>query len=271
MKRLGWLFFLTTFNLSAQSIINNPPLSIDPETGNRMSTEDTPVGTLVPAKIDEVDGHLIIGEKKPEQAAVVEKQSVTVKEVKEVKDVKEEATYSQTPVRTYFSLEKYIQFSFGYLNSNWKKIDPVLSNGSGLIEFRMVSDVSHYNQFGFAVEMIQDRSKVSVPDNIRALQYKIFMDHHYPFFVDKLDGLFGLAVSLGDYSIRKSELNGSGESVSTKIKSGTLYGIIPSAGFRYYLGGLNSIDVALEYHCYFSKPQRHINGLALAPRFSFVF
>jgi hypothetical protein len=150
-------------------------------------------------------------------------------------------------------------------------VDSSLDNGSTLTDFRIVSDMNEHNQFGFAIELVHDTTQEAIPENIRALQYKLFMDYHHTIFADKLDWMAGVALSIGDYSIRKLSLNGSGEKVYTKLQSGTIYGVIPSAGLRFYLGGRNSIDISVEYHQYLSKPQSYIGGFAFVPRFSFVF
>lgn len=264
MKKLGWLFFLAAFNLSAQDVISNPPLEISPETSRELS-KDAATGSLVPAQINPVDGQLKLGEKKS-----VETAADTAGTQQPAKSEAEIEIKPIEPTR-YYSLEKYFQFSFGYLNSKWDKANSALDNGSTLTDFRVVADMNERSQFGFAIELIHDTSGESIPENIRALQYKLFIDHHRPLFADKLDWMAGLAFSLGDYSIRKFGLNGSGETVYTKIKSGTIYGLIPSAGLRFYLGGHNSIDIGVEYHLYLSKPQSYIGGLAFVPRFSFVF
>ncbi|MFA6236737.1 MAG: hypothetical protein WC635_05360 [Bacteriovorax sp.] len=278
MKKLGWLIFLTAFNLSAQTVINNTPLDMAPEAGREMA-EDVPVGTLVPATIDPVDGQLKLGEKKsvdnlsaPEPAKTDSPKMETAKTEADVAITPRAAEEVKLvePAR-YYPPQKYIQFSFGYLNSKWEKADPSLDNGSTLTNFRMVTDMDQHNQGGFAVEIIQDTSSQTSPDNVRAIQYKLFIDHHRTIFEDKLDWVAGLAWSMGDYSIRKLTLNADDEEVNTKIKRGTLLGIIPSAGIRYYLGGRNSLDIGVEYHIYLSKPQSYIGGLAFVPRVSFVF
>ncbi|RPJ72445.1 MAG: hypothetical protein EHM20_13740 [Alphaproteobacteria bacterium] len=244
MKNLGWLLFLITFKISAQAVIINPPLSIEPEDGKSIS-EEAPVAAIVPAKIDPIDGQLKLDIKKSEE---INAENLTVAPItEEVKTV--------VPTRQY-PLSKYLQFSFGYLDSRWDKIDSSLGQGSALTDFRVVSDFNSHCQFGFAIEIIQDTSGETSPQNIRALQYKLFVDHHQALFENKLHWMAGMALSIGDYSA---------------IKSGTLYGLIPSAGLRFYLGGLNSIDIGVEYHLYLSKPQSYVGGLAVVPRFSFVF
>ncbi len=275
MMKLGWLLVLCSLSLRAQDVVNNPPLSIEPEDGRQIIKDNAPVGSLVSKKVEinPVDGQLKLEDKKPESKptpSAVEVKSSVMKEVptKEVSN-KEEAT-NVSPTLSH-SLEKYLQFSFGYLNSKWEKAEPSLDNGSTLTDFRVVSDMNEHNQFGFAIEMIHDTTQEAIPENIRALQYKLFIDHHRAIFTDKLDWMAGLAVSLGDYSIRMLQLNGLGQSVYTKIKSGTLFGVIPSVGVRFYLVDRNSIDISVEYHHYFCKPQQYIGGLALVPRFSFVF
>lgn len=77
-------------------------------------------------------------------------------------------------------LKKYLQFSFGYLNSRYEKIHPTLDNGSALMSFKFVADVSARVQTGFSVEILSDNSGQTVPDNIRVLQYRIFADYHAP-------------------------------------------------------------------------------------------
>lgn len=265
MLKLGWLLAVAlTVTVNAQDVVVNPPLSIEPEAGQRL--KEPVEGALVPVKAEiTVDGQLKLDEKQPDEkkpdlqpaAPAVETVAIAVDPV-------------VNPALP-FQPEKYLQFSYGYLNSKWSKIDPSLEDGSTLTSFRVVADMNRHNQFGFAIELVSDTTSEASPENIRAIQYRLFLDFHRTLFADKLDYLFGAALTIGDYSIRKLELNGLGQEVYSKVKSGTLYGIIPSAGLRFYLVGKNSIDVTVEYHQYLSKPQKHIGGLALVPRFSFVF
>lgn len=277
MLKLGWLVGCAfSLSLYAQDVVVNPPLSIEPEAGQHLKGPAEPVeGALVPVKADiTVDGQLKLEDKKTEAVAApaVEAVSIEVKPVAKTEVKADEKTFFQeSSTVDLLPLEKYLQFSFGYLDSKWEKIDPSLENGSMLTTFRVTADMNKHNQFGFAIELVSDKSSQSSPENIRAVQYKLFLDYHRTLFADKLDYLFGIALSVGDYSVRKLELNGSGQEVYSKIKSGTLYGIVPTAGLRFYLVGRNSIDITLEYHQYISKPQSHIGGLALVPRFSFVF
>lgn len=271
MRKLGWLLFFCSMNLYAKDVIINPPLSMEPEAGREI-VQDAPVGSLVPAKIDPVDGQLKLGEQKSEDNDLSTGSSDSKSETTDVSIAPRPSEEIKVVESTkYYPFQKYLQFSFGYLGSKWNRVDPTLSNGSTLTDFRVVSDMSQHNQFGFAVEVIQDKSKEAIPENIRALQYKLFMDYHRTVFTDKLDWLLGLAFSIGDFSIHKLSQTSSGQEAYTKIKSGTIYGAIASAGLRFYLDGRNSIDISVEYHQYFSKPQSYIGGFAFVPRFSFAF
>lgn len=171
-------------------------------------------------------------------------------------------------------LQKYIQFSFGYMNSRYEKIHSSLDNGSTLTSFRFVSDMTQKWQSGFAIELLADTSGQTVPDNIRVVQYRLFVDHHAPLFYRgalKLDWVGGLAFSVGDFGIRRRYLNDEGQEISVKLKDGIIVGLIPAAGLRIYLIGQNSFDLMVEYHQYFGNPQKHIGGLAVSPRLSFEF
>lgn len=280
MLKLGWLLgCVLAISVNAQDVVVNPPLSIEPEAGQRL--KEPVEGALVPVNAEiTVDGQLKLQDKKPDEKPADAKPADVKAEEKKPEPAAEAVAIAinpadTTPVteapRPVFQAEKYLQFSYGYLDSKWDKIDPSLENGSTLTSFRVVADMNRHNQFGFAIELVSDTTSEASPENIRAVQYRLFLDFHRTLFTDKLDYLFGAALTIGDYSIRKLELNGSGQEVYSKIKSGTIYGVIPSAGLRFYLVGKNSIDVTVEYHQYLSKPQKHIGGLALVPRFSFVF
>lgn len=170
-------------------------------------------------------------------------------------------------------LNKYLQFSFGFLNSKYEKIHPSLDNGSSMMSFKFVADVSARFQTGFGVEVLSDKSGQTVPDSIRVLQYRVFADYHAPLTrgAVRLDWVAGLGISAGDFGIRRRYINGLGQEVSVKLKDGIIVGLIPTAGVRIFLFDQNSFDVMVEYHQYFSTPQKHIGGLAIAPRFSFEF
>lgn len=180
-----------------------------------------------------------------------------------------------TIVEVYESARnKYLQLSFGYINSRYEKIHSTLDNGSLQTAFKFMADVNSQYQAGFAVEVLSDTSGQSIPDNIRVLQYRVFVDHHRPLFAIKtsrIDWVAGLALAAGDYGIKRRYKNLQGEEVSVKIKSGTIIGLIPAAGLRVYLLGQNSLDLMVEYHQYFGNPQKYIGGLAINPRLNFVF
>jgi hypothetical protein len=275
MKNLGWILLLVSFNAFSQAVIESAPLSIEEPAGRQIIQR--PTGTIVPANINPVDGQL-----KLEPAGSSTSSSVSSEAI-QIEDKNVEEKYSQeTEVVTatkkenkvyqkYLGAEKFLQFSFGYLNSEYEKIDPSLDNGSMITSFRFVSDMNARFQTGFTMEVINDNSGQDLPDSIRALHYKIFADYHAPIFPTKIDYLLGVSFSLGNFSIKRLSLNAQREQVTTRLKSGTLIGIAPSAGLRIYLVDRNSIDLVVEYHQYFSSPQRYIGGFAFAPRFSFVF
>jgi hypothetical protein len=179
------------------------------------------------------------------------------------------------PVEYYDAfLGKYLQFSFGYINSRYEKIHSTLDNGSMQTAFKFVSDIGPKFQTGFAVEFLSDTSGQTIPDNIRVVQYRLFVDYHKPFIQvqsTRLDWVGGLSFSIGEYGIKRRYRNLQGEEVSVKIKSGTIIGLIPAAGIRIYLVDKNSFDLMVEYHQYFGNPQKYIGGLAISPRVNFQF
>jgi hypothetical protein len=275
MKNLGWILLLVSFNAFSQAVIESTPLSIEEPAGRQII--ERPTGTIVPATINPADGQLKLepagtSTSSSSEAIQIEDKKEEVKSSEEaeaevvVSPVKESKVYQK-----YLGAEKFLQFSFGYLNSDYEKVDPSLDKGSMITSFRFVSDMNARFQTGFTMEVLTDNSGQDLPDSIRALQYKLFADYHAPIFPTKIDYLLGVSFSLGNFSIKRLSLNGQGEQVTTKLKSGTLIGIAPSAGLRIYLVDRNSIDLVVEYHQYFSKPQRYISGFAFAPRFSFVF
>ncbi|MBC7713939.1 MAG: hypothetical protein H7177_11405 [Rhizobacter sp.] len=169
-------------------------------------------------------------------------------------------------------LKKYLQFSFGYLNSRYEKINSNLDNGSTISGISFVSDFNRHVQAGFTMEILSDKSGQSIPDNIRVVQYRVFADYHAPIMQsNKFNWVGGFSFSIGDYGIRRRYINLQGEEASVKISEGTIVGLIPAAGVRIYLVGRNSIDLMAEYHQYFGNPQHYIGGLAFVPRFSFEF
>lgn len=259
MKAFLVCFLLFVSLVHAQEVIEGAPLSIEDEP-TRQLKNDQPIGTLVPvsAEINPVDGQL-----KFDDPVHAKKEEVKKEEAK--KEIVVEQRFQQP-----FAPQKYIQFAFGYLDSKWEKVDPALENGSNINAFRIASDMNKFLQVGFSLELLMDKSSQSIPDNIRVLQYRLFADAHGPIFEDRLHWLGGLGFALGDYSITKLTYNGSVD-VNTKISEGTIFGLIPMAGLRFYLVGQNSFDLTVEYHQYFSKPQSYIGGFALVPRFSFVF
>lgn len=296
MKKLGLLILIVSFKLAAQDVVINPPLSVDTEAGRTMVQEERPKmsssanptpspvatpATSPAAPVVEIKGSKSDAKKKSDKSA--EKKSSDIKKQvdsdyatdADTNSVHKEvlkAPYAQNaddfdPSETY---EKYIQFSSGVINSKWKKISPTLGNGSTTTEFKIAADMSSHNQIGFAVEIIHQKGGDTSAENVRALQYKFFWEHHRPVWHERFDWLMGLALSSGDYSVFDKTVVG-GVDNYTKIKSGAILGVIPTFGFKLYLVGKNSLDVAVEYHYYFAKPQRYIGGFALAPRFSFVF
>lgn len=266
MKYLGWMFLLSvSFNAFSQTVIEPAPLSIEDDGARKIVVKDN-------VEANPEDGKLVLGNKKTNEEKKEEVQLESKIEEKKTEEKSLEVTLIPTTTyQAFFTPERYLQFSFGYLASDYEKVHPSLDNGSTLTTFRFVSDMNNRFQMGFGIEIMSDTSSQTVPDNIRALSYRLFADYHLPVFENKFDWLFGLAFSAGDFSIRRLSLNNQGQEVNTKIKSGTLIGLIPSTGLRFYLVGKNSIDLVVEYHQYFSKPQSYMGGFAFVPRFSFVF
>lgn len=169
--------------------------------------------------------------------------------------------------------QRYLQFSFGFLDSKYDKVDPTLDNGSTLNSLNFVADYNQRLQVGMGVEIISDTSGQKIPDNIRALQYRLFVDRHVPmsFASERFEWLHGLALSIGDYGFKKRYINGLGQEVSQRLKEGFLFGLIPGVGVRIYLVERISLDLLGEYHLYFGKPQTYLGGLAFSPRLNLVF
>lgn len=234
----------------------------------------TPV-VVAPEKSNPVDGQL----KLDGAPAEVEVKSIESKiEDKRIDDKKivilPEKTETQTVTVNFFdnTLKKYLQFSFGFLDSDYEKIHPNLDNGSNITSVAFVSDMTNRLQAGFAMELVTDKSGQEIPDNIRSVQYRLFANYHAPIMgSSKFDWVGGVAFAIGDFGIRRRYINLQGEEASVKIKDGTIVGLIPAVGVRIYLVGKSSFDVMAEYHQYFGKPQSYIGGLAIAPRFSFEF
>ncbi len=235
---------------------------------------------VVPEKTNPADGQLKLdgtpaATSQPEVQVKVEEIKIEDKRIDDKKvvtvPVKTEAE-TMTVVFYENTLKKYLQFSFGFLDSDYEKIHPNLDNGSNLTSFAIVSDMTVRVQTGFAMELITDKSGQEIPDNIRSVQYRLFANYHAPIMgSSRVDWVGGLAFVIGDYGIRRRYINLQGEEASLKIKDGTIVGLIPAVGVRIYLVGKNSFDIMAEYHQYFGKPQSHIGGLAISPRLSFEF
>ncbi len=234
------------------------------------------IAPIEAAPASPIDGQLKLDGPSPSVEKKVSSPAPKDGEIK-LGDAKEAPTYENDviAITTYDdTFKRYLQFSFGYLNSDYKKIHPSLSKGSSLTSFRFVGDMTTKIQTGFAVEIISDRSNQNIPDNIRSLQYRLFADYHAPLFQKSgvfADWVGSMAFVIGDYGVRRRYLNPQGQELSVKIKEGTLVGLIPGAGIRFYLVGKSSLDLMVEYHLYFGKPQTYIGGVAFNPRLSFEF
>jgi hypothetical protein len=231
-----------------------------------------PIGTISPVNMNPKDGQLKLEDKSAAPIPTTNATTVIIENKTEVQVVDVDPT---SLFESYDSrLGKYLQFSFGYINSRYEKIHSNLDNGSSQTAFKFVSDLNSRVQTGFAIEVLSDTSGQSIPDNIRVIQYRLFGDYHAPLIrlgSTRFDWVAGLSFSVGKYGIKRRYVNTQGEEVSVKIKSGTIVGLIPAGGIRIYLVGQSSFDLMLEYHQYFGNPQKYIGGLAISPRLSFQF
>lgn len=221
-----------------------------------------------PDKINPIDGQL-----KLENAEVASDVNIENKKIDEKKNV-DILTKNETVAITYDenTLKKYLQFSYGFINSKYEKIHPSLDSGSNITSLAFVADMSQKLQLGLSMELLTDTSGQAIPDSIRSVQYRLFANYHSSFSGSgKFHWVSGLGLVLGDYGVRRRYIALSGDEASVKLHDGTLVGLIPSAGVRIYLVGKNSFDIMAEYHQYFGKPQSYIGGLAIAPRISFEF
>ena len=230
-----------------------------------------PIGTISPVNTNPKDGQLKLEDKSVAPTSTTNVTTVLIENNKtEVQIVDTNALLESYNAR----LGKYLQFSFGYINSRYEKIHSNLDNGSSQTAFKFVSDINSRVQTGFAIEVLSDTSGQSIPDNIRVIQYRLFADYHAPLIrlgSTRFDWVGGLSFSVGKYGIKRRYVNTQGEEVSVKIKNGTIIGLIPAGGIRVYLVGQSSFDLMFEYHQYFGNPQKYIGGLAISPRLSFQF
>ena len=232
----------------------------------------TPV-VVAPEKINSADGQLKLDVQAPDLKVKVDEIKIEDKRIDEAKVVilPEKNELKVMDVVSYDNtLKNYLQFSYGYMDSNYEKIDSNLDNGSNIISIAFVSDMTTQLQAGFAMELIADKSGQDIPDNVRSIQYRLFANYHAPIF-GGVDWVAGFSFAVGNYSIEKRYINLAGAEVSQKIKDGSLIGFIPSAGIKFYLVGRTSLDIMAEFHQYFGKTQRYIGGLAVLPRFNFEF
>jgi hypothetical protein len=293
MKILGLLIFVVSLKLSAQTIIENAPLSVETEPGRQMvrgsdttttiplsnSTSTTTTSTpVVTEKIEKVEKkskkkkNEVVKEEKVEEAKKDDSKRSEIKKevdndyateadkpaIQNQKKVEKVVIIHDREIDQDLDLHKYFQISYATINSNWKKFDPAFKKGSSTTEFKLLADMTEHSQVGLSVSMIHQKGVEDNPGNIRALYYTLFTDYHRSIFRDRLDWVAGLALAVGDYNI-------------PNVKSGSLLGAIPSLGIRFYLFGQNSLDMVTEYHAYFSRPARYMGGFAAAPRFNFAF
>lgn len=289
MKVLGWILLCAVSTAQAQQLIEPAPLSVEDD-GTRKIIENGGMSIARP----EVRSSEAVIAPPPAEALVIPNDEVinpTTPMTSSPTNPKDgqlklegEKSNEKTPdiqnievlAFEYYDspLKKYLQFSFGYINSRYEKIHPSLENGSLQTAFKFVADVNRHYQTGFAVEVLSDTSNQKIPDNIRVLQYRLFVDYHAPFYSKgaiKLDWVTGLSFSIGDFGVKRRFRNSQGEEVSVNLKDGTIVGLIPAGGIRIYLVGQNSFDLMAEYHQYFGNPQKYIGGLAISPRLNFEF
>ena len=282
MKLLGLLIFVISFKLSAQTIIENAPLSVETEPGRQMAKGSDSLATSERVVVVKKSKRKKSESAKEEKVEEIKKEEIKKDEAKR-SEIKKEvdsdyATEADKPAldnqkriekvviihdnevdrEVDADLHKYFQVSYAKINSNWKKFDPTFKKESSTTEFKILADMTERAQVGFAVSMIHQKGVEDNPGNIRALYYQLFTDYHRSIYRDRLDWIIGLGLAIGDYNI-------------PNVKSGSLLGAIPSAGVRFYLFGQNSLDIVTQYHAYFSRPARYMGGFAVAPRFSFVF
>lgn len=288
MKYLGWILYFSLSVVHAQEVIEPAPLSVEDDGArkiiDRQKGETAPKGLPTSEASNQTAEALVIpnddvvNPPTKAAAAVVDGQLSleAPKEQKEQKIQQEQLNIEDKVVAIAVYQDKrtrYLQFSMGYLDSDYEAINGSLKNGSMITSFKFVGDVNQHFQTGFAVEIVADKSGQEIPESIRSLQYRLFADYHAPIKQNsvRIDWVTGLSLAIGDYSIKRRYLNTSGQELSVKLKEGTLIGLIPAIGIRFYLAGQSSFDLMAEYHQYFGNPQSHIGGLAFAPRFNLEF
>ena len=277
MKLLAWIMLLSVTSVYAQEVIESAPLSVEDDGTRKIVVRPKSEAAEGLSPAPAVDGQLKLDaagavtpvatpEKKVESSEVIKVEDAIVTPPAPKTDIIAVAYYEDT-------LKKYLQFSFGYINSRYEKIHSALDNGSLQNAFRFAADITPRLQSGLAIEVLSDTSGQTIPDNIRVLQYRLFVDYHAPLIKEavRLDWVAGASFSVGDFGIRRRFLNAQGEEVSLKLKSGTIVGLIPAAGFRGYLWGQNSFDLVVEYYQYFGNPQKYIGGFGLSPRLNLEF
>lgn len=166
--------------------------------------------------------------------------------------------------------KKYFQLSYGYLTSNYSQFDSSLKNGSIISSLRFMVDVNKELQFGVGIETIQNKNSDAFLEDLTALQYQLCWDWVKPFKNSTWAGIYGFMIGLGDYSIRKKVILNGIEYKET-LDSGSLVGVIPNFGVRYYFSTSTSLDLLGAYDGYIGPRQKYLGGFSSSLRLSGLY
>lgn len=284
MKFLILIGLLMSQKLFSSEVIESAPLSLENDGTRKIIVRDQEKeSAIAPAPIDgqlKLDSPIISPSNSPANSLATPPENGAPSQVNdihksetisnEINPVEEKKEFKEN---YFLSSKKYIQIGYGYVNSRYEKIESTLDNGSTVDSLRFLVDLNAHFQSGFGIEILSDTSGESIPDNIRAIQYRLFGVYHRPLMKNFLhiEGLVGFGLSLGDYGVRRRYINGQGLEVTVKLNQGTLVGVVPEMGLRIPFMANHSFDLLVEYHQYFGSTQKNLGGLGFSPRVNFSF
>jgi opacity protein-like surface antigen len=154
---------------------------------------------------------------------------------------------------------RYLLVKSGLIASQWKKVSPMLKNGSSVLGFGVYQKMGDQMGASASLDFTHGLGGSLVPEETRMFALHLKGDLTHP-INQKLQALGSLGLQIADYQLRKKIGATTTTETYQNFGTGTAFGLQASVGMRALFSKDVFVDFSAGYLQFFSSPQKNFGG-----------
>jgi opacity protein-like surface antigen len=162
------------------------------------------------------------------------------------------------PIQKVLS-QRYLHLKSALVASQWKKVSPLLRNGSSVFGFGVYQQIRDNMGASLSLDFTHGFGGSLVPEETRMFALNFKGDWSHP-LTPKVHALASGGLVIADYQLRKKIGANQNTETYQRFGTGTALGLHGGMGLRTIFSKDVFVDFGLGYLQYFSSPQKNFGG-----------